>query len=85
VKPNWTALKMKLTASLLMALLLPSCACFDWAKESRENESALYDPPTVHLIEGEWYFFEEGVVIGRGQKMHSHYSYRQAAIIGSGK
>lgn len=76
---------MKLTASLLMALLLPSCACFDWAKESRENESALYDPPTVHLIEGEWYFFEEGVVIGRGQKMHSHYSYRQAAIIGSDK
>ena len=76
---------MKLTASLLMALLLPSCACFDWAKESRENESALYDPPTVHLIEGEWYFFEEGVVIGRGQKVHSLYSFRQAAIIGSDK
>jgi hypothetical protein len=76
---------MKSIASLLMALLLPSCACFDWAKDSRENESALYDPPTVHLIEGEWYFFEEGVVIGRGQKMHSHYSYRQAAIIGSDK
>lgn len=76
---------MRLIASLTTALLLQSCACFDWARDSNANESALYDPPTVHLIEGEWYFFEEGVVIGRGQKMHSHYSYRQAAIIGSGK
>jgi hypothetical protein len=76
---------MRLIASLLMALLLQSCACFDWARDSNANESALYDPPTVHLIDGEFYFFEEGVVIGRGQKMHSHYSYRQAAIIGSGK
>lgn len=75
---------MKLIASLMMALLLQSCACFDWAKGSRaDNESALYDPPTVHLIEGEFYYFEEGIVIGRGQKMHSHYSYKQAAIIGS--
>lgn len=74
---------MRLIASLTTALLLQSCACFDWVSDSNANESALYDPPTVHLIEGEWYFFEEGVVIGRGQKMHSHYSYRQAAIIGS--
>ena len=75
---------MKLIASLMMALLLQSCACFDWAKDSNaDNESALYDPPAVHLIEGEFYYFEEGIVVGRGQKMHSHYSYKQAAIIGS--
>jgi len=77
---------MKLIDLLLMALLLPSCACFDWASASNaNNESALYDPPTVHLIEGEFYYFEEGIVLGRGQTMHSHYSYQQAAIIGSGK
>ncbi len=77
---------MKLIASLLTALLLPSCACFDWAKDTNaNNESALYDPPTVRLIEGEFYYFKEGIVQGRGQKMHSHYSYQQAAIIGSTK
>lgn len=74
---------MKLIASLMTALLLPSCACFDWGRDSKTNESALYDPPTVHLIDGVRYQFQEGTVEGRGQKMHSHYSYRQAVILGT--
>jgi hypothetical protein len=76
---------MKLMISLLMGLLLPSCGFFDSGRDSNANESALYDPPTVRLIEGTTYRFEEGIVKGRGQKMHSHYSYQQAVIIGSSK
>jgi hypothetical protein len=72
---------MKLIALLLMAALLQSCAWKDSARDS--NESALYDPPTVTLIEGVKYQFKEGVLEGRGQKWHSDYSYRRAIIIGS--
>ena len=46
------------------------------------NRSALYDPPTVTLIEGAEYQFKEGVFVGDGQKFHSDYSYRRAIIIG---
>jgi hypothetical protein len=46
------------------------------------NNSALYDPPTVTLIEGQEYQFNEGVVTGRGQIFHSHYSYMRAIVIG---
>ena len=49
------------------------------------NESAMYDPPTVTLIEGFKYPFVEGTLMGRGQKFHSDYSYRRAVIIGGGK
>jgi hypothetical protein len=73
---------MKSTALLLMALLLPSCGFFDSGKGSKGNESALYDPPSVRLIDGHDYRFEEGIVRGRGQRFHSHYSYRRAVIIG---
>ena len=74
---NW---KTKSIPLLLMVLLLPSCA----SKESRDalNKSALYDPPTVTLIEGSEYQFKEGVIIGSGQKFHSDYSYQRAIIIG---
>lgn len=74
---------MRLIALLLMALLLPSCGCFDWGKDSNANKSALYDPPTVHLLHDVRYYFQEGTVEGRGQKLHSHYSYQQAVIIGN--
>lgn len=74
---------MKLIASLLTVLLLQSCGCFDWGRDSNTNESALYDPPTVHLIDGMRYHFQEGTVEGRGQKMHSHYSYQHAVILGT--
>jgi hypothetical protein len=76
---------MKLIASLTTALLLPSCVSSGFNKDSRANESALYDPPTVHLIDGHDYRFEEGLVRGRGQKFHSHYSFRQAVIVGFSK
>jgi len=74
--------KMKLIALLPMVALLQSCGL----KGSRSalNESALYDPPTVTLIEGFKYPFVEGTLMGRGQKFHSDYSYRRAVIIGGG-
>ena len=68
---------------LPMVLLLPSCGLRGLQSDSNLNESALYDPPTVTLIEGVRYHFNEGQVEGRGQKFHSDYSYRRAVIIGS--
>lgn len=76
---------MKSIALLLTALLMPSCAWNGFRSASKEsaNSSALYDPPTVILIEGKAYQFQEGTITGRGQKFHSDYSYRRAVIIGS--
>lgn len=74
--------KMKLTISLLMVLLLPSCELNAFRGDSGLNESALLDPPTVTLIDGKIYHFEEGQLKGRSQKFHSDYSYRRAIIIG---
>jgi hypothetical protein len=74
--------KMKSTISLLTALLLPSCVSRGYQDASALNRSALYDPPTVTLIEGAEYQFKEGIFVGSGQKFHSDYSYRRAIIIG---
>ena len=74
---------MKLIALLLMVLLLPTCALKDLAGDSKLKESSLYDPPTVTLIKGYDYPFEEGNLMGRGQKFHSDYSYRRAIIMGN--
>jgi len=68
-----------------MAVLLQSCALSGLRRDSKLNESALHDPPTVTLVEGHEYPFKEGVLIGRGQKFHSDYSYRRAVVIGGGK
>ena len=76
-------LKMKLTALLLMVVLLPSCVLNDLVGDSALNESAIYDPPTVTLIQGYDYPFKEGNLMGRGQKFHSDFSYRRAIIIGN--
>jgi len=75
-------LKMKLIALLLTVVLLPSCALNDLVGDSALNESAIYDPPTVTLIQGYDYPFKEGNLMGRGQKFHSDFSYRRAIIIG---
>ena len=75
--------KILLMLWLPMVALLQSCV---WnASQNALNESALYDPPTVTLIEGFKYPFVEGTLMGRGQKFHSDYSYRRAVIIGGGK
>ena len=74
------SLKTQLMSLLALAMLLPSCALKDSLRGL--NESALYDPPTVTLIDGQFYQFEEGILPGRGQKFHSDYSYRRAIIIG---
>jgi len=74
------SLKTQLMSLLLTAVLLPSCALNDSLRGL--NESALYDPPTVTLINGQFYQFQEGILPGRGQKFHSDYSYRRAIIIG---
>ena len=75
--------KMKLILLPLMVVLLPSCVLKDLAGDSKLNESALYDPPTITLIEGYDYPFVEGNLMGREQKFHSDYSYRRAIIIGN--
>tara|TARA_R100000388_G_scaffold33104_1_gene25816 strand:- start:13094 stop:13345 length:252 start_codon:yes stop_codon:yes gene_type:complete len=77
-------MKMRFIASVIVALLLTSCASKFSQKESetRQNNSALYDPPTLTLIKGKSYQFEEGVLEGRGQKFHSHYSYVMALLTG---
>lgn len=75
--------KIKLISLLLMVALLPSCNLSDLAGDSRLNESAIYDPPTVSLIKGYDYPFVEGNLMGRGQKFHSDFSYRRAIIIGN--
>ena len=76
---------MKLIALLLLVTLLQSCGLNAWrlAKKENLNKSALYDPPTITLREGVQYSFAEGLLIGRGQRFHSDYSYRRAIIIGS--
>ena len=77
-------MKMKFIASVIVALLLTSCASRSSLKESetQQNNSALYDPPTLTLIKGKSYQFKEGVIEGRGQKFHSHYSYIMALLTG---
>lgn len=68
-----------------MVLLFPSCGLNSSTKESAEslNKSALYDPPTVTLIEGRPYQFTEGSLEGRGQWFHSDHSYLRALVVGS--
>ena len=68
----------------ILAVLPISCKSSVLPKESvaRLNSSALYDPPTVTLIDGRQYQFKEGTIEGRGQKFHSHYSYLRAITIG---
>ncbi len=81
-----TILKIGLICSHLMVLPLASCSWNELPKDSSANASALYDPPTVTLIEGESYQFKEGVLVGRkDHKFHSDYSYRRAVIIGGDK
>ena len=77
-------MKMRYLILLHVALLLTSCG---WKSSARErdaliNISALYDPPSVTLIEGKEYQFKEGVITGSGQKFHSHYRYMRAIAIG---
>ena len=76
--------KMKLTSLPVLALLLQSCGLKDWANDSVVNDSAIYDPPTITLIEGKQYNFVEGVLTGRKKhKFHSDYSYLRAITIGN--
>ena len=75
---------MKLTPLLLMVALLQSCGWSGLLNDSTANSSAMYDPPTITLVEGETYQFCEGSLVGReDHKFHSDYSYRRAIIIGS--
>ena len=79
----YTKWKMKWMILPLTLLLFQSCASRD--SQRGLNESALYDPPTLTLIEGREYFFVEGRLVGRkNHKWHSDYSYRRAIVIGNG-
>ena len=77
-------MKMRYLILLPVALLLTSCGWKSSAKERDAliNISSLYDPPSVTLIKGKEYKFDEGVLIGSGQKFHSHYRYMRAIAIG---
>ena len=75
--------KMKLTLLLLPLLTLQvSCVSKGSWRANRDtlNNSALYDPMEIHLIKGKTYQFEEGTLVGRGQKFHSDYSFREMLI-----
>ena len=73
---------MRLMSLPVVALLLQSCALKDWANDSVVNDSALYDPPTVTLIEGKQYEFVEGVLQGRNDHKHSRQGDSGAYTIG---
>ena len=77
-------MKMKYIVLGIALHLLTSCVSKSSLEESetQKNNSALYDPPTLTLIKGKTYQFKEGVIEGRGQKFHSHYSYVMALITG---
>ena len=79
-----TLWKIALMVLLPLAMLIASCSSSASTNASSANASALYDPPTITLIEGQSYQFKEGVLVGRADhKFHSDYSYRRAIIIGN--
>jgi hypothetical protein len=74
---------MKLILLLLpLQMLLVSCGSSDSWSENRDtlNNSALYDPSQIRLIEGQTYQFQEGTLKGRGQVFHSDYAFREMLI-----
>ena len=78
-----TGWKIALMHWPLTALLIASCGSSESRNASSANASALYDPPTITLVEGKTYDFCEGSLVGRkDHKFHSDYSYRRAVIIG---
>ena len=78
-----TLWKMSLFGGPLTGLLLASCGSSGLPNASSVNASSLYDPPTITLVEGRTYEFQEGSLVGRkNHKFHSDYSYRRAIIIG---
>mgnify|MGYP003628105062 CR=1 FL=1 len=80
---GWIRLRITWMLLLLAGLPLTSCSWKGLPNASSANASALYDPPTITLIEGQLYEFQEGTLVGRkDHKFHSDYSYRRAVIIG---
>ena len=75
---------MKFYAFPLMLMLLTSCASSNFSNEERKilNSSALYDPPSITLIDGKEYQFKEGVLVGRGQKFYSQHAMTKSLIDG---
>ena len=80
-KKNWMQPRMILmTLSLIM--LAPSCSLPAKQSATALSQSALYDPPLIHLVEGMDYQTVEGVLKGRGQIFYSDYTYRIALQLG---
>ena len=79
-RTNWLLLILLL---LPLTLLTLSCGNSRKLADTSYSASALYDPPCVHLIDGQEYQFVEGKLIGR--KNHIFYSdptYRMALQLG---
>lgn len=75
--------------SLLIGATLTLSSCSKRLPDSAKgalNQSALYAPPTVTTVPGQTYQFQEGTWTPRHpEKLHSHYSYMRAIVIGGGK
>jgi hypothetical protein len=73
---------MKFYIYPLTLILLTGCASSNFSSEETKtlNSSALYDPPSVTLLEGQEYQFAEGKLVGRGQKFYSQYETTKKMI-----
>ena len=68
---------------LLLTISLSPLSCRNGSNGVALNQSALYDPPVMTMMDdGRQYQFKEGVVTGRGQPVYSHYAYRNAFMFG---
>ena len=68
---------------LLLTTLLNLTSCRSASSAAALNQSALYDPPIMTLMDdGRTYQFKEGVVTGRGQVVYSNYAYQNAFKFG---
>lgn len=72
---------MRFLIAVLTLVSLISCGSrnLDEEKAALLNNSALYDPSSVTLIDGQVYKFKEGRLKGRGQKFYSQAAFTRVA------
>ena len=65
----------------LIALALPlTTSCSLISSKPSVDYSAMHSPPSVTLTKGTRYDFDEGYIIGNGEKFISHYQYLRDTI-----
>lgn len=72
---------MRFLIAVLTLVSLTSCVSKNSNKENAVllNNSALYDPSSVTLIQNQTYKFKEGRLKGRGQKFYSQAAFTRVA------